>query len=65
MCIGFSLGRMITKTIHSEVVAYNYSAQGTPRYAWGIRINVNDLGRRQVIRPQQAGAPALDDEAAE
>ncbi|MBC9207085.1 SAVED domain-containing protein [Roseomonas aerophila] len=65
MCVGFSLGRMITKTLHPEVVAYNYSAQSTPRYAWGIRINVNDLGRRQVVRPQQAGIPELDDEAAE
>ena len=63
MCVGFSLGRMISKTVHPEVIAYNYSAQSNPRYSWGIRINVNDLGSRQVIMLQPAASPEFGEEA--
>jgi SMODS-associated and fused to various effectors sensor domain len=37
--LGFSLGRRISRTIHHQVIAYNYTAHTSPRYAWGVKIN--------------------------
>lgn len=39
VCLGFSLGRRISRTIHHQVIVYNYTAHTSPRYAWGVKIN--------------------------
>jgi uncharacterized caspase-like protein len=48
--LGFSLGRRISRTIHHQVIVYNYTAQTSPRYAWGVKINsVGTLESRVVF----------------
>jgi len=39
VCLGFSLGRRISRTIHHQVIVYNYTTHTSPRYAWGVKIN--------------------------
>jgi uncharacterized caspase-like protein len=39
VCLGFSLGRRISETIHHQVIVYNYTPHTSPRYAWGVKIN--------------------------
>jgi hypothetical protein len=50
MAVGFSIGRRITRTIHPEVIAYNYSMQASPRYHWGVSVN-SPPGSPKVLRP--------------
>jgi hypothetical protein len=47
--LGFSLGRRISRTIHHQVIVYNYTSDTSPRYAWGIKINSGDLAEYRVI----------------
>lgn len=49
MSVGFTMGRRISPTVHPEVIVYNYSAQNTPRYSWGLRVNASD-GKSLVVR---------------
>ena len=37
--VGFALGRRISRTIHNPVIAYNYTANTNPAYAWGVEVN--------------------------
>jgi uncharacterized caspase-like protein len=37
--LGFSLGRRISRTIHHQVIVYNYTVHTSPRYGWGAKIN--------------------------
>jgi hypothetical protein len=55
MSVGYSMGRLISQSMHGEVVVYNFSSQQTPRYSWGLRINVLDQGPSQVVRPNPVG----------
>jgi hypothetical protein len=55
MSVGYSMGRLISQSMHGEVVVYNFSSQQTPRYSWGLRINVLDQGPSQVVRPNPIG----------
>ena len=47
--LGFSLGRRISRTIHHQVIVYNYTAHTSPRYAWGIKINSGDSLESKVV----------------
>lgn len=47
--LGFSLGRRISRTIHHQVIVYNYTAHTQPRYAWGIKINGNNSPESRVV----------------
>ncbi|WP_265276994.1 SAVED domain-containing protein [Nostoc sp. KVJ3] len=47
--LGFSLGRRISRTIHHQVIVYNYTANTQPCYAWGIKINSNDTPASRVV----------------
>jgi hypothetical protein len=47
--LGFSLGRRISRTIHHQVIVYNYTAHTQPCYAWGIKINSNNSSESRVI----------------
>ncbi len=47
--LGFSLGRRISKTIHHQVIVYNYTAHTKPRYAWGILINSDNPPESRVV----------------
>lgn len=38
-CLPFELGKLIDDQRITEVVSYQYTAQNTPRYSWGIIIN--------------------------
>jgi len=53
--VGYSMGRLISQSMHAEVVVYNFSSQQTPRYSWGLRINVLHQGPSQVVRPNPVG----------
>lgn len=55
MSVGYSMGRLISESMHGEVVVYNFSNQRTPRYSWGLRINVLDQGLSQVVQPNPVG----------
>nr|WP_292790320.1 SAVED domain-containing protein [Nostoc sp. NMS7] len=47
--LGFSLGRRISRTIHHQVIVYNYTANTQPCYAWGIKINSNNTPASRVV----------------
>jgi len=47
--LGFSLGRRISKTIHHQVIVYNYTAHTKPCYAWGILINSDGPPESRVV----------------
>ncbi|ACC85234.1 SAV_2336 N-terminal domain-related protein [Nostoc punctiforme] len=47
--LGFSLGRRISRTIHHQVIVYNYTAHTQPRYAWGIKINGSNSPESRVV----------------
>ena len=34
--LAFYCGQQLSKTIHPQVVVYNYVARDTPNYSWGI-----------------------------
>jgi hypothetical protein len=55
MSVGCSMGRLVSQSMHGEVVVYNFSSQRTPRYSWGLRINVLDQGLSQVVQPTPVG----------
>lgn len=55
MSVGYSMGRLISQSMHGETVVYNFSSQRTPRYSWGLRINVLDQGLSQVVQPDPVG----------
>lgn len=38
MSVVFAMGRRISATIHPSVLAYNYTAGTSPRYAWGVQL---------------------------
>ncbi|MGV1912346.1 SAVED domain-containing protein [Agrobacterium vitis] len=50
--LGFSLGRRISRTIHSRVFVYNYTAQSNPAYAWGIDVTKDAPAEAMVVAPQ-------------
>ncbi|PZR12974.1 MAG: hypothetical protein DI532_12475 [Azospirillum brasilense] len=52
MSVGFSLGRLVSANMHAEVIAYNFTAQASPRYAWGVRINVDAKPGRRLLKPR-------------
>jgi hypothetical protein len=39
VCLGFSLGRQLSRTIHPKTFIYNYDRQSRPAYAWSIAAN--------------------------
>jgi hypothetical protein len=47
--LGFSLGRRISRTIHHQVIVYNYTALTSPHYAWGLKINSVDSPESRVV----------------
>lgn len=47
--LGFSLGRRISRTIHHQIIVYNYTAHTSPRYAWGVKVNSGDLLESKVV----------------
>jgi len=49
VCLGFSLGRQISRTIHHQVIVYNYTAHTSPRYAWGVKINSVGSPKSKVV----------------
>lgn len=50
--LGFSLGRRISRTIHNRVFVYNYTAQASPAYAWGIDVTRDGPANAMVVHPQ-------------
>jgi CBASS immunity sensor of nucleotide second messenger signals len=46
--VGFSLGRTISRTIHNRVIVYNYTANTSPAYAWGIEVTNEGLPQEMV-----------------
>ena len=54
--LGFSLGRRISRTIHNRVFIYNYTAQASPAYAWGIDVTRDGpanamVSHSQIVQP--------------
>ncbi len=47
--LGFSLGRQISRTVHHLVIVYNYTARTSPRYAWGVKVNSDELPESRVF----------------
>ncbi len=37
--LAFRCGQLISPTIHSKIVIYNYCVQDVPKYKWGIQVN--------------------------
>lgn len=52
MSVGFSLGRVLSSSVNPDVTCYNHTAQGSPRYAWGLRVNTDAPSSRMVVRPK-------------
>ncbi|MCM2443453.1 SAVED domain-containing protein [Agrobacterium vitis] len=50
--LGFSLGRRISRTIHTRVFVYNYTAQSNPAYSWGIDVTRDAPAEAMVVTPQ-------------
>jgi hypothetical protein len=47
--VGFTLGRRISRTIHSPVIAYNYTASTKPAYAWGVEVTKEGRPEDMVV----------------
>lgn len=52
MSVGFSLGRVLSSSVNPDVTCYNHTAQGSPRYAWGLRVNTDAPSGKVVVRPR-------------
>lgn len=51
MSIVFAMGRRISATIHPPVLAYNYTAGTSPRYAWGVQLT--GIPEPLIIHPKK------------
>lgn len=50
--LGFSLGRRVSRTIHNHVFVYNFTAQNSPSYSWGLDITRDSPADGMVVTPQ-------------
>ncbi|MBI0535203.1 SAVED domain-containing protein [Roseomonas sp. KE2513] len=57
MSVGFSIGRLISPSVHPAVIAYNYTSQTSPKYLWGLRVNSNHASEL-VVEPAPIGSLA-------
>jgi nucleoside phosphorylase len=49
--LAFNFGRQISKTIHPTIVVYNYFAQDTPKYSWGLEITRDIASKHFLVLP--------------
>lgn len=50
--LAFSLGRLIRKTIHPNIIIYNHSSKDVPRYAWGLEVTSNIESPSFLVKTQ-------------